>query len=328
MPIFRNRTVFEIARGLRAFLNLEAGVTRSPLPKPEPLRPRLQKPRPQKDRPASGNSGNKGIRAENVVWIFGFGRSGSTWLSSMMGELKGHTVWHEPLVGQLFGYYYYEVAHEAHRRNPYFILGPQRKNWLSPMRSFFLEGANLRFPQVKDTGTLVVKEPHGSLGAPLLMEAVPESRMILLIRDPRDVMASISDTLIKGAWASDHIKDEKLPESDVAEWARSYVQGVGNAKQAYEAHEGRKVLVRYEDLRADAIGTMKRIYSALEMAVDEGELERIVEKHSWENIPEDEKGQGKFYRRATPGGWKEDLTAEQVKTIERITAPIIEEFYS
>ncbi len=325
MPVFRNRTVFEIARGLRAFLNLEAGVTRSPLPKPEPLRPRLQKPRPQKNRAASGN---KGIRAENVIWIFGFGRSGSTWLSSMMGELKDHTVWREPLIGHLFGYYYYEVASEAHRESPYFILGPQRKNWLGPMRSFFLEGANLRFPKVKDTGILVVKEPHGSLGAPLLMEAVPESRMILLIRDPRDVMASVSNALKKESWASDLVSNENLPNSDTAVWARHYLQSIVNARQAYETHRGCKVLIRYEDLRADTFGTMKHIYSSLEMAVDEGELERIVEKHSWENIPEEEKGEGKFYRRASPGGWKEDLTAEQVETVERITAPIIKEFYS
>lgn len=86
--------------------------------------------------------------------------------------------------------------------------------------------------------------------------------------------------------------------------------------------------MRYEDLRADTLGTMKRIYSALEMAVDEGELERIVEKHAWENVPEEKKGQGKFYRKATPGGWKEDLTPEQIETVERLTAPIIKEFYS
>jgi hypothetical protein len=50
---------------------------------------------------------------------------------------------------------------------------------------------------------------------------------------------------------------------------------------------------------------MKRIYSALEIpVVDEAELARSVEKHSWENVSEEEKGQGKFYRRGIPGGWR------------------------
>jgi hypothetical protein len=57
-------------------------------------------------------------------------------------------------------------------------------------------------------------------------------------------------------------------------------------------------------------------------------LARSIEKHSWENIPQEEKGEGKFYRKATPGGWREDLTPEQVEIVERITAPVLEEFYT
>jgi hypothetical protein len=62
--------------------------------------------------------------------------------------------------------------------------------------------------------------------------------------------------------------------------------------------------------------------------VNEGELVRAVEKHSWENIPAKKKGGGKFYRKATPGGWQEDLTPRQIEQVERITAPLLEEYYS
>jgi hypothetical protein len=72
---------------------------------------------------------------------------------------------------------------------------------------------------------------------------------------------------------------------------------------------------------------MRRIYSALEIPVDEGELIRAVKEHSWENIPEELKGEGKVFRKATPGGWREDLSAEQTRTVERIAAPLLEEFY-
>jgi hypothetical protein len=59
-------------------------ITRSKVPEPEHLGV-------QGDRDA--------LRATNVVWIFGFGRSGGTWLSSLMGEMEDHTLWHEPAVG-------------------------------------------------------------------------------------------------------------------------------------------------------------------------------------------------------------------------------------
>ena len=49
---------------------------------------------------------------------------------------------------------------------------------------------------------------------------------------------------------------------------------------------GRGVLVRCKNLRAEAFGTMKRIYAAFEMAVDTGELAREAQKHSWANIAE------------------------------------------
>jgi hypothetical protein len=72
---------------------------------------------------------------------------------------------------------------------------------------------------------------------------------------------------------------------------------------------------------------MRHICSELGTEVDDGELKRAVSKHSWENVPETEKGEGKFYRKAKPGGWREDLTPEQARTVEEATRPLLEEFY-
>jgi hypothetical protein len=102
---------------------------------------------------------------------------------------------------------------------------------------------------------------------------------------------------------------------------------VSAAKEAYEAHRGRKTLVRYEDLRFDTLGVMRRVCSELGLPVDEERLARSVENRSWEKIPEDKKGPGKSKRKATPGGWSEDLTPRQVEIVEEVTAPLLEEFY-
>jgi hypothetical protein len=120
---------------------------------------------------------------------------------------------------------------------------------------------------------------------------------------------------------------EQQPDLFVKSAAEFFMQNTMGAKRAYDTHRGPRVLVRYEDLRADTLGTMRRIYDTLDLPADDGQLARVVEKHSWENIPEDKKGERKFFRKATPGSWREDLTPEQVEVVERITAPVLREFY-
>ena len=304
-----------MARGIRAVLGLEAGVTRGALPEPTS---------------ADGHSAG-GVSPENMIWIFGTGRTGSTWLAAMMEEPEGHEVWFEPRVGTIF-----DPQRFQRHGGKHFILASQYKDvWLRSIRNFILDGANARYPELAG-GYLAVKEPGGSVGSGLIMEALPESGMVLLIRDPRDVVASWLDATRKGGWQTRRRGEggrraeslaETKPNAFVRRHADAYLQHVGSARRAYEAHAGRKVVVRYEDLRADTLGTMKHMYSELGVPVEEARLAEAVEKHSWENIPEEEKGQGKFYRKATPEAWREDLTRRQVKTVERITAPLLEEFY-
>jgi hypothetical protein len=276
----------------------------------------------------------RSVREENIVWIFGTGRSGSTWLGSMMADIDACAMWNEPLVGKLFGNFYYsQVEDKAGKAGRHFILGePYREIWLKAIRDLVLGEATAGFPEVAGKGYLVIKEPNGSRGAPLIMEALPESRMIFLIRDPRDVVASSMDARREGGWLHERRDDrgrkaEKNPNAYVRMRANTYVQQIQKTRQAYEPHRRRKVLVRYEELRKDTLGTMRRIYSALKLPVDDEELVRAVEKHAWENIPEEDKGPGKIRRKATTGRWHEDLTSAQVRIVENLTHEIIEEFY-
>ena len=343
MPAFGQSPIMDVARRAKAFLNNRHGRMADQNRELEQARQQLASKdrelaqlRAQLIRSGAGREAS-GINPQNIVWIFGSGRSGNTWLSSMMGDIEGHALWREPNVGFLFGYMYYVWAHEGQRGAKNFILGRHKESWLRSIRNFVLDEARTRFPTLSDSGYLVVKEPNGSVGAPLLMEALPESRMVLLARDPRDVVASAMDARSEGGWNYERNKQlylqgqrvpaNKNPDAFAEGRAKNYLEGMGKAKEAYDAHKGHKALVKYEDLRADALGTMKRMYSELGIEVDEGELAQVVEKHSWENIPEENKGEGKFYRKASPGGWREDLTPEQAQIVERVTAPLLEQLY-
>lgn len=316
MPVFRNRTKFELPRGLKAFFGLEAGVVRG-------------------EASNGARTGRSEIQPESLVWIFGAGRTGSTWLAGMMREMPRTSYWNEPMVGRLFGEFH-EKAQVGQRNSRNFILGdPAKEGWMPLLREFVLGSAAYRHPKLGQGEYLIIKEPNSSVGASLVSEALPESRLLLLVRDPRDVVASVLDGAREGSWlyerkrgrqGKDSLADAN-PDKFVRRRANMYSRQIDSARRAFEDHKGPKAFVRYEDLRARPEETLKRVYADLQIPANEKKLREAVEKHSWENIAEEDKGEGKKFRKARPGGWNEDLTPKQVEIVERITAPLLEEFY-
>jgi hypothetical protein len=274
---------------------------------------------------------------DRLLWIFGSPRSGTTWLASMMGDMPGHEMWNEPLVGALFGNFY--EGFNGDRQGRDFILAPALRDvWLPFVRAMVLTGAAARYEQPSESGYIVVKEPHGCQGAVLITQALPESRMIFLVRDPRDVASSKLDSQRQESWTGSKSRRwkgrekpvgtaDRNPDVFIRKHMRTYVRDISVAKRAYESHAGPKTLLKYEELREDALGVMTRMYAELQVPVAREELAPVVERHSWEEVPAEKKGPGHFHRKATPGAWSEDLTKRQVEIVEEIAGPILAEFY-
>jgi hypothetical protein len=108
VPAFEQHLAIMV-RSIRAFLNLEAGITRGGsafMPLRVELNRQLEEARRELAELRAWPARSGGANPENIVWIFGSGRTGSTWLSTMMGDIGGYPPWDEPWVGTLFGDYY------------------------------------------------------------------------------------------------------------------------------------------------------------------------------------------------------------------------------
>jgi hypothetical protein len=106
------------------------------------------------------------LRADHLVWIFGTGRSGSTWLASMMGDMAGGRLWNEPLVGKLFGDFHSDARPKSLRSKNFVMADAHTQAWLEGIRYFVLRVAHSRFADAEEREWIVVKEPNDSIGAP------------------------------------------------------------------------------------------------------------------------------------------------------------------
>lgn len=355
---------FELWCSIKAFLRLDVGISRNEVPdfeylfkqaegyieeqdqKLKQIRRRLfEKDRQLTDskekierlrRQQNEVAQTSKINPENIIWILGSPRTGSTWLGQMLSELSNHTVWKEPFFGVVLGFRN-NLANRGYIFHDDFLLGePHRAVWIKSMRRLFLEVGEAKFPNLLSTQYLVVKEPNGSLSAPLILEAFPESKLLFLTRDGRDVVASLLDAAKNYSWygydryeasladATMHGGSFVFPQHEtneqfVEQLARNFANNTNAVKRAYDRHHiGSKAIIQYEDLRENPLECIRKAYKDLRVELDETQLKKAIEEHSWASIPANKKGEGHFYRKARPGSWQEDLTKRQVEIVERV----------
>lgn len=115
---------------------------------------------------------------------------------------------------------------------------------------------------------LVEKTPNHLLHARRILTQFPEARMIEVVRDGRDVCASLDARLPYITWGA---RDRR---TQVATWVR-YVEA-GEALRADPAFSDRVVRVRFEDLKAQPEAEVRRLFAFADLEVTDDDVGRIV----------------------------------------------------
>jgi len=193
---------------------------------------------------------------QNIVWIFASRRSGTTWLGK---ELLSYDTKYmdEPLVGHHLGRLeqtktgFVRTIDQQEKRSDYFYSKKYEKIWKYYLRKLILNRVYSQFQDLSHK--IIIKEPTGSFASDILANCLPASRIIVIIRDGRDVLDSVLDALQKGGWETNrgHIEmTKKMKMQFITRHSKQWVKLMEVLMKTYDSHPSNKrILIRYEDLR-------------------------------------------------------------------------------
>jgi hypothetical protein len=210
-------------------------------------------------------------------------------------------------------------------RSNYFFSPRYRDAWHPEMRRLMLvrfhrlvertaERYDVRSPLV------LLKETTGAHAAPLVMSMFRRSRLLFLVRDGRDVVDSHIAAGQPGGWLPH--RGWASPEERrafVRRCGRTWVGDMASVQRAFDAHPPKlRRMSRYEDLLADPARGLGSLVEWLGLRRSERWLEQAVQANAFDSIAPAQKGPKKFYRSATPGAWRENMTDEEAATLETL----------
>jgi hypothetical protein len=259
------------------------------------------------------------------LFLVGCPRSGTTWLQIVLG---GHDNIATVRETHLFDRYLYDIyaRYEREAQNP----GKDGLRVLFDSSAFdalcrgFSDRVLARIAGTKPDATIVLEKTASQIWVAMRMARLyPAAHFLHIVRDPRAVVASML-AYAREDWAN----EPGLDAARAAEIWRDAVT-IGHREMAALGH--RQIELRYEDMQADPNGALHIIWQRLGLTPMPYDPERYSieavkrqvqsgtpDQPTWENRPN-------FFRRGTVDGWYDELSPDQIVTIERICGELMAE---
>ncbi len=272
-------------------------------------------------RSASQNATGGEAAEHQIGWIIGCGRTGSTWLAEMLGDLPKIKRWHEPYFGRLFKHL--QDRPEDYHRPASFFSKKHQKIWMDGIRKIFFNMIDDRYPQI-GRHSLVIKEVNTPELYTWLQSVFPSGRMIHLTRDPFDTLDSYLDLQKPGSW-NEKFGDpnDPLASANVKRTAKHICSTMELAQTAYEAFPvENKLQISYEDLLKDPAPHLIACGKLLAIEVDPAKAKQVVENHHFNK--QQKTGTLQFRRQGRSGAWKtsSNFTSEVRGIANEVLGPI------
>lgn len=171
---------------------------------------------------------------------------------------------------------------------------------------------------------ILIKEPNGSHAADVVVEVMPRCRMVFLLRDGRDVIDSMLDADSPGGWRTrtEGVVPLATPElrlEAIRQQAELWLTRTESVERACSTlGRDQWIVVRYEDLLADTRSELTRLDNWLGVGRSDTEISMATRKHRFGSVRNRMRGKRKGVRAASPGLWRENMTAAEQSLMHRI----------
>jgi len=280
---------------------------------------------------------------DNIAFIAGSGRSGTTWLQLMLGSHPAVATAQE---SQLFNNYLSKLVRQWEAELRYPETSELRFHGISSyidtaefyqLLRQFAEGVYAPILAQKASAKLFLeKSPNNSLHLPVIQACFPKAKIIHVIRDGRDVASSILAARKDWGkyWSHRGIEDAAL------EWKTAV-----NTSRAACISSSSYLEVKYEDLLENGYSKLEEIFSFLSIPSTEEEIKAIYDAHTFDKLksnkydkktfinPGERVASGteerpeptNFFRKGVSGSWKTELSMQQLAEFNWVAGDLLHE---
>lgn len=278
-----------------------------------------------------------------IVWLASYPKSGNTWFRLLVANLQRDTPvdinemperggiasarhWFDNIMMFPAGLLTHEESDRL-RPSVYRAIAADQETQEPEEEAAETRFGGVRFVKSHDAYT------YTSDGEPLLGGPAAAAGAILIVRDPRDVAPSLANH-------NNQSVDEAIAfmGSATSSFSGRSDRQVSQLRQQLPTWAGYHLgwldqadiplhVVRYEDLRADTAGVLREALAFAGITVSRADCEQAARFADFDALKQQESERGfreapranpagKFFRRGIAGGWRDELTAEQVARIE------------
>ncbi len=271
----------------------------------------------------------------NIVWVASYPKSGNTWMRAFLGNYLANqdkpvdiNALHNTLLSEANSYHY----------QPY--ISAEKKTTDVDMMDLIRLRPRVHADMARNAQGSIFVKTHNFLGEYKgfpLHNAQVTSGAIVVVRNPLDVVVSMSNYFNYDidhtiAFMADELTGTPNEEGNVPQIISSWSV---HTKSWAENTEDSVLVVRYEDMLANAQKTFRKVESFLKLKKDPKRLRRAIQFSSFEQLKKQESQVGfvekfehatAFFNTGRKGQWQNILTQQQIDTVKKQHKPMMDLF--